>query len=108
MTSMVSRFFKGLTGQSDGGEKQPAERGEGVAYEGLVIHPAPEREGGQWRVAGVITKEDGDVHLERAFTRADTVASREEAETLSVNKGKQIINERGSALFDDGKATGRV
>ena len=108
MASLVSRFLKGLTGQSDGGAKSPAKRGEGVAYQEFVIHPAPEREGGQWRVAGVIVKTGGDADQERSFTRADTVASREEAETLSVNKGKQIVDERGSSLFADGKATGRV
>ena len=108
MASLVSRFLKGLTGQSDGGEKRTAARGEAVSYEGLDIHPAPEREGQQWRIAGVIVKKDGDVEQERLFTRADTVSSREEAETISVNKGKQIIDERGSSLFADGKPSGRV
>ena len=46
--------------------------------------------------------------MERAFTRADTVATREEAETLSVLKARQIIDQRGVALFGDGKATGRA
>ena len=64
------------------------------------------REGQQWRVAGIIIKQSGDVEFERAFTRADTIATREEAETLSVRKARQIIDERGAALFDDGEATG--
>ena len=108
MTSFVSRFLKGFTGQSDGGKNRSAERGDAVDYKDLVICPAPEREGQQWRIAGVIIKKSGDADLERTFTRADTVASREEAMTISVRKGKQIIDERGSGLFGDGKETGRV
>ena len=107
MPSFVSRLLKGLAGGSSARDG-PAERGEAVVYKELAIHPAPEREGSQWRVAGVIIKQSGDVEMERAFTRADTVATREEAETLSVLKARQIIDERGAALFDDGKPTGRA
>lgn len=108
MASFVSRILKGLTGQSGGEEQRPAGSDEPVAYEGLLIHPAPEREGQQWRIAGTITlqREDGD--WERTFTRADTFATHEEAVTNSVRKGKQIIDERGSNLFADGEATGRA
>ena len=107
MASFVSRLLKGLTGGSSAAD-QPAERGEAVVYKELVIHPAPEREGNQWRVAGVIIKQSGNEEMERAFTRADTVATREEAETLSVLKARQIIDQRGAALFGDGKPTGRA
>ena len=107
MASFLSRLFKGLTGGSAAGDG-PAERGEAVAYKELAIHPAPEREGNQWRVAGVIVKQCGETELERAFTRADTVATREEAETLSVSKARQIIDQRGAGLFADGKPTGRA
>ena len=107
MPSFVSRLLKGLSGGSSAGDR-PAERGEAVVYQELVIHPAPEREGNQWRVAGVIVKQSGHDEMERIFTRADTVATREEAETLSVRKARQIIDERGAALFSDGKATGRA
>ena len=107
MASFLSRLFKGRSGGSSAGGG-PAERGEAEVYKELVIHPAPEREGNQWRVAGVITKQSGDVEMERTFTRADTVATREEAETLSVRKARQIIDQRGAALFGDGEATGRA
>ena len=107
MASFVSRLLKGLSGGSSAGDR-PAERGEAVVYKELVIHPAPEREGNQWRIAGAIIQQSGNVEMERTFTRADTVATREEAETLSVRKARQIIDERGAALFDDGEATGRA
>lgn len=107
MPSFVSRLLKSLSGGSSAGDR-PAERGEAVAYKELVIHPAPEREGNQWRGAGVIVKQSGNDEMERIFTRADTVATREEAESLSVRKARQIIDERGAALFGDGEATGRT
>ena len=106
MASFVSRLLKGLTGGSSAGDGPAAGRGEAVAYKDLVIFPAPVREGQQWRVAGVILKQGGDGELERAFTRADTVATREEAETLSVSKARQIIDQRGADLFADGEPTG--
>ena len=105
MASFVSRLLKGLTGGSSAGDG-PAERGEAVAYKDLVIYSAPVRERQQLRVAGVILKQGGDGELERAFTRADTVTTREEAETLSVGKARQIIDQRGAGLFADGEPTG--
>ena len=107
MASFVSRLLKRLAGGYSARDR-PAERGEAVVYKELVIHPAPEREGNQWRVAGLIVKRSEDVELERVFTRADTVATREDAEALSVLKARQIIDQRGTALFDDGEATGRT
>lgn len=108
MASFVSRILKSLTGQSGDEEKRPSESDKTEAYKGLVIHPAPEREGQQWRIAGAIIQQCEDGDRERTFTRADTFSTREEAVTNSVRKGKQIIDERGLKLFDDGKATGRA
>ena len=108
MASFVSRFLKSLTGRSGGEEERPAGSEEGVAYKELVIHPAPEREGQQWRIAGTIIKQREEGDWERTFTRADTFTTHEDAVAHSVRKGKQIIDERGSRLFDDGKAAGRA
>ena len=104
MASFLSRLF----GSGGGDQDQPAERGDPVTYEGLTIRPAPERSGDQWRLVGVIIKQDGERELERVFLRADTFPSREEAETFAIRKGKQIIDERGQKLFADGAETGRV
>ena len=108
MASFVSRFLKSLTGQSGGEEKRPAGSDEAVTYKELLIHPVPEREGQQWRIAGTIIKQREDGDWERIFTRADTFTTHEDAVTHSVRKGKQIIDERGPRLFEDGKATGRA
>ena len=106
MASFFSRLFGG--GGSDAAEAGPAKRGDPVTYEGYVIQAAPEKAGGQWRLAGVIIKDGEGGALERNYTRADTFPTHDDAETFSIRKGKQIIDERGDRLFADGEATGRA
>ena len=105
MASFFSRLFGGGSEESESGA---ATRGDPVNYEGLVIQAAPERAGDQWRLAGVIIKPGDDGPLERSFLRADTFTSRDEAETYAIRKGKQIIDEQGARLFQDGEPTGRA
>ncbi len=107
MKSFLSRIFGGSSQEPLGEERGP-ERGEPVIYEGLVIHGVPEKDGGRWRLAGVIIKESAEGDLERHFLRADTFTSREEAESFAIRKGQQIIDERGMRLFADGEKTGRA
>ncbi|MEZ5666914.1 MAG: HlyU family transcriptional regulator [Alphaproteobacteria bacterium] len=106
----MASFLKRIFGGGEGGEPAAGggtKKGEAIEYEGLVIRAAPESAGGQWRLAGVIEKQTEAGTLERVFQRADTFASRDEAESYAVRKGKQIIDERGPALFADGAQTGR-
>ncbi len=106
MVSFLSRLFGGKKTQAaDGG---PGERGEPVVYNDVVIRAAPMRRDSQWLLAGVIIKSSNDVSLERTFIRADTFASKEEAEAAAVRKAKQIVDERGASLFADGTASGNV
>jgi len=70
--------------------------------------PAPVPDDGQWRLAGVITKNTDDGTLERNYLRADVFSSKEEADEFSIRKGKQIIDEQGERLFADGQIDGRV
>ena len=105
MVSFFSKLFGG-GGQSPAGEPQ---RGEAVAYQGLTIRAAPMAEDSQWRLAGFILKDEGqEGEMERHFVRADLLASREEAETFALRKGKQVIDERGEGLFADGEKSGRA
>ncbi len=107
MKSIISRIF-GDRSKKSTQEGAVAQRGEPVSYSGLIIRAAPERTGDQWRLAGVIIKQDGDRALERTYLRADTFSTREEAETFAVRKGKQIIDEQGARLFADGELSGRA
>ena len=104
MASFLSRLF----GSGSDDKEKPAERGDPVPYEGLIIRAAPERAGDQWRLVGVIIKQGEAGDLERVFLRADTFPSREEAESFAIRKGKQIIDEQGDKLFADGAARGRA
>ncbi len=106
MASFLSRLFGGKTdAAADGG---PGERGEPITYNDVVIRAAPMRRDSQWLLAGVIIKGSGDANLERTFIRADTFASKEEAETAAIRKAKQIVDERGAGLFADEAASGNV
>ena len=94
MAGFLSRLFGG-----SGGGKEPT-RGSGEAYKGYMIYPAVQNEGGSWRTAGVISKQDGDDTLEHTFIRADVFTSKDEAEACATRKGKQIVDERGDAIFE--------
>lgn len=68
---------------------------KGEEYKGFLITPAPGREGGQFRVGAVIEK-DGKRHT---LIRADTMASLDDVNAISVSKAKQMIDEQGERLF---------
>jgi hypothetical protein len=104
MASFFSKLFDSNEGQVDATPTQ----GDPVEYGGLTIRAAPIADGGQWRLAGVLIKQSNEGSLQRNFVRADVLANKEEAEELSVCKGKQIIDEQGENLFADGAKTGRT
>lgn len=99
MASILGKLFGGLVGGGDGGAPAEGKRGEAVEYEGYTIQPAPRKQGGQWLTAGVISKQVGDELKEHHFLRADTHANVEDAESFSVTKAKQIIDEQKDAIF---------
>lgn len=98
MASKFSKFLGGLMGAGGGVSGAPA---AAVEYEGFAIRPDPKREGSQWRMGGVISKELGGVVKEHAFIRADTFGAKEDADSFSIVKAKQIIDEQGDNLFRD-------
>ena len=101
MASMFSGLLGGLFGGKSSAESGPAERGEGVDYNGFTIYPASCKSGAQWRTEGFIAKElDGDMK-EHHFIRADTHSSKEDADACAVIKAKRIIDESGERMFKD-------
>jgi len=104
MASFFSKLFGGGSADTNAGPKLD----DPVAHEGLIIRAAPEPEGSQFRLAGLIIKETDDGNLERKFVRADVFNSYEEAVEFTVRKGQQIIDEQGQRLFADGEPTGRA
>ncbi|MEM7445378.1 MAG: HlyU family transcriptional regulator [Pseudomonadota bacterium] len=107
MASILSRLFGG---SKDGADDTGSKKGKALeeAHGGFLIRSQPISAGGQWRLAGTIVKQDEGGELEREFQRADTFSARDEAEAAGIRKGKQIIDEQGTALFASGEPTGRV
>ena len=94
MGSIFARLLKRL-GASPAGARGPAQD-----YNGFRIQAAPLREGSLWLTAGLITKQIGDETKEHRFIRADTHASREDAEAFSLTKARLIIDEQGERIFE--------
>jgi len=88
--SLFSKLFGG------GNTSEP----EPVTYEGFDIFPEPMAEGGKYRLSARIEKIIGGAHKTHQVVRADVFASRDEAESLSVAKAKQVIDEQGERIFD--------
>ncbi|MGI9464197.1 MAG: HlyU family transcriptional regulator, partial [Aestuariivirgaceae bacterium] len=94
-------FFKRLFGGQSTGGSPGGPLAEPEVYNGYVIQPEPKQDGGQWHVAGVITREgvpDGPAHR---FIRADTYSSKDDADAFSIRKARQIIDERGERVLED-------
>jgi len=101
--SLLSRLF-GL-----GGEDKPKESAGAapVTHKDCTIVARPQNEGGQWRVAGTISKVvDGEL-VERSFIRADLCMSEDEAIEVTQRKARQIIDQNPH-LFDNPEDRGPV
>lgn len=90
--SLLSRLFGGGGG---GGASGP----EPEDYKGFRITPEPQKEGAGYRIAARIEKEVGGEMKSHSLIRADVISAKDEAETASVNKAKQMIDEQGERLF---------
>lgn len=76
-----------------------AERGWSLEHKDFLIIATPYSEGGQYQVCGVISKTiDGEVK-EYRFVRADRCPGIEDAASIALNKGRQIIDEQGERIF---------
>ncbi len=73
-----------------------------VEYKGYTIRPLPRRQGSQWLTAGVIKKQFADGVKEHPFIRADIHSTKDDADAFSLGKAKQIIDELGDKLFQNG------
>jgi hypothetical protein len=91
-------FFKKLFG---GGGRAPAapKSVKSVEYKGFTIEARPYKEGGQFQLAGMISKEVDGVRKEHSYVRADRFTSIDEAAEIALVKGRQIIDEQGENIF---------
>ncbi len=90
-------FFKKLFG---GKSSEPeAQKGPTLEHAGFLIRATPFRDGGQFQLSGIIEKEIGGELKTHSFIRADKFPSFEDAAQFALTKGRQIIDERGDAMF---------
>ena len=97
-------FLKKLFG---GGEKAGASGGAGdrktvaeLDYKGCHIAAQPYLEGGQYQVAGTITKSFDGVEKSHRFVRADRFPDAAGAADMTLMKARQIIDQNGDRIFN--------
>jgi hypothetical protein len=90
-------FFKKLFG--GGGAAVEAKSVKSAEHKGFIIEAQPYKEGGQFQLAGVISKEIDGVRKEYRYVRADRFTSIDEAAEIALVKGRQIIDEQGENIF---------
>ena len=82
-----------------GGKALPKKEIEPIEYNGFLIYPEPIAEGGQFRIAGQITKElDGELKSHR-FIRSDVLSSESDACELMIKKAKMFIDQSSGNVF---------
>lgn len=69
-------------------------------YAGYLIYPEPMVEGGQYRLAGRITKEMDGVLQTHIFIRSDLFANPADAERFMVQKAHTFIDQMGDRMFE--------
>ena len=94
--SFLKKLF-GL-GQSDASGAGSAPVAEEL-HDGFQIAATPIKEGGQYRLAGTISREiDGEIKTHKLI-RADLFSSADECAKFTMIKAKQVIKEQGDRLF---------
>lgn len=79
--------------------EQPKEV-EPFEYKGFLVYQEAMSEGGQYRIAGRITKEiNGEIKTHR-FIRSDLLGSEQDANELMLNKAKMFIDQMGDSIFN--------
>ncbi|NAX32684.1 transcriptional regulator [Vibrio sp. V37_P2S8PM304] len=82
-----------------GGQPKEPKQVEPVEYKGFLIYQEAIAEGGQYRIAGRITKEiDGEVKTHR-FIRSDVLASESDANEFMLKKAQMFIDQMGDNIF---------
>lgn len=95
--SFLKRLFGG--GSAEKTDAAPKEAGR-LEHKEFLIIATPYSEGGQYQVCGVISKTINGEAKEHRFVRADRCPGIEDAASITLNKGRQIIDEQGERIFD--------
>jgi hypothetical protein len=90
-------FWKKLFG---GGSNQPATPVKTLEYKGYLIEATPFSDGGQFQLAGVISKNIDGTRKEHKYIRADKFQSKDDAADIAISKGQLIIDQSGDRIFN--------
>ncbi|MCE9969306.1 HlyU family transcriptional regulator [Aeromonas salmonicida] len=93
---MLKKLFTALFG----GQPAQAVDVTPTEYAGYLIYPEPMAEGGQYRLAGHITKELDGVLQTHRFIRSDLFANPADAERFMVQKAHTFIDQTGDRMFE--------
>lgn len=88
-------FGGGSSDSSAGGEAA----GPHEEYKGFTIRASLMPAGSEYQLSGSIEKEVGGELKRHDFVRADRFSSKDEAQSFTLAKGRQIIDEQGEAVF---------
>jgi hypothetical protein len=97
--SFWKSLFGGAKGSPAGVAGTPAAPIRTIEHEGYLIEAMPFLDGGQYLVAGTISKEIGGERREHKFIRADRCPTIEDAAEMTLRKGKQIIEQSGERIL---------
>jgi hypothetical protein len=81
-----------------GGNATPSEQAS-ETHQGFTITPTPVKDGGKYRIGARIEKEVGGTLKTHDLIRADTFDDLDGANTASIGKARQMIDEQGDRLF---------
>ena len=95
-------FWKSLFGGGKSVSDAPAGPVRTVEHEGYLIEAAPFKDGDQFLVAGMISKEIDGERKAHKFIRADRCPGMDDAAEMTVRKAKQIIEQSGDRMFKAG------
>jgi len=95
----MSFWSKLFGGGGSGGESAGAPSGPSEEYKGFTITAVSMSAGSEYQLAGRIEKEIGGEMKRYDFVRADRFGSKDEAASLAISKGRQIIDEQGEQMF---------
>jgi hypothetical protein len=94
--SFLKKLFGGGTG-SGGAQTKTV---KSIEHKGFLIEATPYSDGGQYQLAGVISKTFDGVKKEHKFVRADKFQSLEDAADIALSKGQLIVDQSGDRIFD--------
>lgn len=93
---VIMGFFSWIFGNKTANEKVAIEP---IEYNGYLIYPEPQTEGGQFRIAGRICKKTDDTMQTHHFIRSDVLPSRADAEAFMLKKAQMFIDQTGDRMF---------